>query len=273
MEHDPNDLARAIRPDPRDADAAAELTAALSADLPAAEEQLPPFLAARVVRDGVSAVRSASGSAARPLDRVVGRPAVSANAGRTPPSALSDVFPRITSAERVTSSRAWAVGGWLVAAAAALLWVAAPGGPSANQPAPVVAVSPAKLRSRLLAQPNAALRLEWTATTDSTALGAGGDVVWSDPSQSGVMRIAGLAPNDRTAWQYQLWIFDRTRDERYPVDGGVFDIPPGATEAMIPIHARVKVGEAVMFAVTVERPGGVVVSTRERVALLAQRKS
>ncbi|MDX2184594.1 MAG: anti-sigma factor [Gemmatimonadaceae bacterium] len=271
MEHDPNDLARAIRLDPRDAEAAAELTAALGAELPAADDQLPPFLAARVVRDGVSAVRGAA--AQRPLDLSVGRPAVAARVGRTPPSALSDVFPRITSAERVTSSRAWAVGGWLVAAAAALLWVAAPRGPSRETPAPVATVSPAELRSRLLAQPNAALRLEWTATTDRTALGAGGDVVWSDPTQSGVMRIAGLAPNDRTAWQYQLWIFDRSRDERYPVDGGVFDIPTGVTEAMIPIRARVPVGEAVMFAVTVERPGGVVVSTRERVALLAQRKS
>lgn len=270
MEHDPNDPARAIRVDPREAEAAAELTAALAADLRGAEEQLPPFLAARVVRDGVSAVRAAE--AHRPLDRAAGRPAVPRE-GRMPTSALSDVFPRIPSGERVSASKAWAAGGWLVAAAAALLWVAAPRGPGARAPEPVAAVSPAELRARLLSRPDAALRLEWTATSDSTAVGAGGDVVWSDPAQSGVMRIAGLAPNDRTAWQYQLWIFDRNRDERYPVDGGVFDIPVGATEAMIPIRARVPVGEAMMFAVTVERPGGVVVSTRDRVALLAQRKS
>jgi hypothetical protein len=30
------------------------------------------------------------------------------------------------------------------------------------------------------------------------------------------------------------------------------------------------VGEAVLFAITVERPGGVVVSSRERIALVAQ---
>jgi anti-sigma-K factor RskA len=87
------------------------------------------------------------------------------------------------------------------------------------------------------------------------------------------MRIAGLQPNDRQRWQYQLWIFDKTRDQKYPVDGGVFDIPAGQTEVLVPIDARLPVSEAVLFAVTVEPAGGVVVSTRERIALLAQRKS
>jgi anti-sigma-K factor RskA len=70
--------------------------------------------------------------------------------------------------------------------------------------------------------------------------------------------------------QYQLWIFDKNRDERYPVDGGVFDIPPGAHEVFVPIDARVPVGEAVLFAITVEPPGGVVVSKRDRIALVAK---
>lgn len=83
------------------------------------------------------------------------------------------------------------------------------------------------------------------------------------------MRLIGLKSNDVRRWHYQLWIFDKTRDQRYPVDGGVFDVPAGATEVFVPINARVPVGSAVMFAVTVEAPGGVVVSTRERVALLA----
>jgi anti-sigma-K factor RskA len=55
------------------------------------------------------------------------------------------------------------------------------------------------------------------------------------------------------------------------VDGGVFDIPAGQREILVPIDARVPVGDAVMFAITVEPAGGVVVSTRDRIALLAQR--
>ena len=43
----------------------------------------------------------------------------------------------------------------------------------------------------------------------------------------------------------------------------------GATAVFVPIDARVPVGDVAMFAVTVEPPGGVVVSTRERIALLA----
>jgi anti-sigma-K factor RskA len=84
------------------------------------------------------------------------------------------------------------------------------------------------------------------------------------------MRFTGLAPNDRARWQYQLWIFDKRRDQRYPVDGGVFDIPAGAAEVLVPIHARLPVGEATMFVVTVEPVGGVVVSSRERIALIAK---
>jgi anti-sigma-K factor RskA len=84
------------------------------------------------------------------------------------------------------------------------------------------------------------------------------------------MRFAGLAPNDRAKWQYQLWIFDKARDERYPVDGGVFDIPANGGDVLIPIRARLAVGEAVLFAVTIEKAGGVVVSGRERIAVLAK---
>ena len=84
------------------------------------------------------------------------------------------------------------------------------------------------------------------------------------------MVIGGLAANDPTELQYQLWIFDAERDERYPVDGGVFDIAPEGGTAVIPIRATLPVETAALFAVTVEPPGGVVVSDR-RIALLAQR--
>ena len=51
-----------------------------------------------------------------------------------------------------------------------------------------------------------------------------GEVVWSAAEQRGYLRIAGLPVNDPKARQYQLWIFDARRDERYPVDSGVFDV-------------------------------------------------
>lgn len=220
--------------------AAAELTAALAAD-DASALPMPPALADRIIATGEALVR-------------------------TEPR-------RITTAAPPPSRRtALAWGGWLAAAAVLALWVAT------SRPAavpPVVVASAADratlLRDSLLAADSAVTRIDWTATTDSSALRASGDVVWSGRAQRGVMRIAGLQPNDRTRWQYQLWIFDRTRDQKYPVDGGTFDIPAGQGEVLVPIDARVPVGDAVMFAITVEKPGGVVVSTRERIALLAQR--
>ncbi len=139
------------------------------------------------------------------------------------------------------------------------------------EPATVVEAepSPAELRASLL-ESGATLKLDWQATEDPSAAGAAGDIVWSDDLQQGYMRISGLAANDPTAEQYQLWIFSPEQDERYPVDGGVFDIPAGASEAVVPIDPKISVNGPVLFAVTVEKPGGVVVSSRERIVLLAQ---
>ena len=111
--------------------------------------------------------------------------------------------------------------------------------------------------------------VSWSATEDPAAAGAGGAVVWNGAAQAGVMRFNGLQPNDPAEWQYQLWIFDAARDDRFPVDGGVFDVGPNG-EALVPIRARLPVSDAVLFAITVERAGGVVVSSRERIALVAQ---
>ena len=109
----------------------------------------------------------------------------------------------------------------------------------------------------------------FAATTDQLATGASGDVVFDPVTQQGFMRLR-LQANDPRQREYQLWIFDGERDDRYPVDGGVFDVPTGAAEVIVPITARVRVGKPVLFAVTVERPGGVVVSAREHIVVLAQ---
>ena len=165
--------------------------------------------------------------------------------------------------------------GWYAAAASLLLAVTAWWPRLAEQPADVV-IGPTPVptltdqRAALLAAGDTLVRKDWTATEDPAATGLAGDVVWDPATQTGYMRFTGLAPNDVTEQQYQLWIFDGTRDDRYPVDGGVFDIPAGATEVIVPIRARLPVRDAALFAVTVEPPGGVVVSSRERIVALAQ---
>lgn len=154
--------------------------------------------------------------------------------------------------------------GWLAAAASLLLafviWTrdGSPAMPTAAE------------RRAALAATTDAVVLGWQPTADPAAADAGGDVVWSGDRQEGYMRFRGLAANDPADSQYQLWIFDSARNGDYPVDGGVFDVPAGAGDWVVPIRARLPVSEAVLFAVTVEPPGGVVVSTRERIALTAQ---
>lgn len=166
---------------------------------------------------------------------------------------------------------------WLAAAAAIVLaitaWWPRFGGDAGLQ---VDVVSQASLDVQTLAQvrerfvaTTAPLLRDWTATEDPAAESVTGDVVWDPETQTGYMRFAGLAVNDPSESQYQLWIFDATRDERYPVDGGVFNIPAGAQEVVVPILAKLPVREPTLFAVTVERPGGVVVSSRERIVVVA----
>ena len=107
-----------------------------------------------------------------------------------------------------------------------------------------------------------------SATKDPAAAGVSGDVVWDPATQRGFMHFSGLAANDPAVHQYQLWIFDGARDQRYPVDGGVFDVPANTKEIVIPIRAALMVLKPAAFAVTVEKPGGAVVSSREHVVVL-----
>jgi len=160
---------------------------------------------------------------------------------------------------------------WLAAAACLLvaigawLWAGRDGKHTSALPI-------AEARAELLRSAPDVTTIEWKATDDPAAKGALGDVVWSQTRQLGYMRFRGLAVNDPKQYQYQLWIFDKGRDDKYPVDGGVFDITPSG-EVIVPIKAKLAVDEAAMFAVTVERPGGVVVSKRERIVVIAARKS
>lgn len=223
---------------------AGDLTAAMLQDQLTADDALPPALAARIVSSGEALVRAQSVRSVVPL---VERPASRSGARWI----------------------AWS--GWLAAAAMLVLFVRANVTSDTARPQGTVAsLDPrAALRDSLLATPGVQRQL-WTPTTDSSAAGASGEVLWDPVSQRGVMRFVGMSANDRANWQYQLWIFDAERDERYPVDGGVFDIPSASGEVLVPIRARLGVSKAVLFAVTVEPAGGVVVSSRERIAVTAR---
>jgi anti-sigma-K factor RskA len=140
--------------------------------------------------------------------------------------------------------------------------------PPVIAPAPIKEPTAAQVRDALMAKAES-LKLNWGATKDPLAAGVSGDVVWDPVTQQGYLRFVGLPKNDPQVHQYQLWIFDATRDKRYPVDGGVFDVPANATEVLVPIHAAITVRMAKAFAVTVEKPGGVVVSGREHILVLA----
>jgi len=96
-----------------------------------------------------------------------------------------------------------------------------------------------------------------------------GDIVWSDSKQTGYMRFHGLPANDPSKATYQLWIFDQTQDKATPIDGGTFNVDANG-EVVVPINPKLHAVKPVMFAVTMEKPGGVVVSKREKIAALAK---
>lgn len=161
-----------------------------------------------------------------------------------------------------------AITGWWRAFTLARLLEPSPSGPfaSAGSAEPR---DPAIARAALLEGKTRAVPVPWTLTQDPAAQGVTGDVVWSPENQQGFLRFQNLPGNDPKVFQYQLWIFDGTRDERFPIDGGVFDVPASG-EVVIPITAKLPVREATIFAVTIEKPGGVVVSSRERIVVLAK---
>lgn len=129
---------------------------------------------------------------------------------------------------------------------------------------------PAAQLDRLVASANDLVRIEWSATEDPAAASVQGEVVWSDNAQEGYMVFEGLPVNNPTEAQYQLWMFDpgRAEWEKLPVDGGVFDIAKDG-KTVVPIAAKLPVHNVALFAITIEKPGGVVVSERERLVVTA----
>lgn len=168
--------------------------------------------------------------------------------------------------------------GWAFAAAACLvlavnLYYTRPSDQIAQQQQqpPVETLTPSQMRERLIATAPDLARGVWGAGNMKQFVPAG-DIVWSDTAQAGYMRLSGLPVNDPNKETYQLWIFDETQDPKTPIDGGTFDVNSSG-EVIIPINAKLRPRNTSMYAITVEKPGGVVVSDRSKIIALAKRET
>lgn len=227
---------------------AAELCAQAS---PPDAPQMPDSLRQRIERDYQFAASLAGSSGERPAPRA------------TPPVGRR-------------SSPVLMTLGWLAAAACLGLavagwWPRLVTGSSQVAPARSLAVA----RQHFLGSTPDAKVSDWQALADPAARGVTGDVVWSDSTNQGYVRVKGLSPNDPARTQYQFWIFDEALENpEQPISAAVFNIDaasvdPATGDALIPISPSLPVTKAKAFAVTIEKPGGVVVSKREHLLLLA----
>jgi Anti-sigma-K factor rskA len=149
--------------------------------------------------------------------------------------------------------------GWL--AAAACLALAIVGWWPRIAPAP----SYAKQRQEMMVHVPDRIVIPWNPGPDPTGHNASGDVVWSPSLKKGFIRVRGMAVNDPKREQYQLWVGDENQPK--PIDCGVFNVADSTSDLILPIHAKLPVTGATLFAVTVERPGGMVEPDLKRLSV------
>ncbi|CAN5732995.1 hypothetical protein BH24ACI3_BH24ACI3_04680 [soil metagenome] len=186
--------------------------------------------------------------------------------------------PRQPVDDAVSGSSLWNWFPWAVAAAACVvlavnIFTSRPTSDIADGPKPTPTIeqilTPAQLRQQLIETTPDIARAEWGKGNVAEIDAVNGDVVWSDTKQAGYLRVRGLPANDPTKETYQLWIFEDGKLEPHPKDGGVFDVNTSG-EVIIPIDAKIATKDPKVFAITIEKPGGVVVSSREKIAALAK---
>ncbi len=134
---------------------------------------------------------------------------------------------------------------------------------------PTPQLTDAQKREQLLASVKDMVKLEIAKADPKAAAEIQGDVVWSNSEQKGFLRLRGLPVNDPNKETYQIWIFDGEQDDKYPIDGGIFDVNQ-AGEVIIPMDAKLQVKAPKMIAITKEKPGGVVVSDRTGIVAIAK---
>jgi hypothetical protein len=124
--------------------------------------------------------------------------------------------------------------------------------------------------ARALALEPGSIVVSLESARDPVAPALDGEVVFNPARREGVMRIeGGLPANDPAAAQYQLWILDADRDERYPVEALLFDAPAGSP-LELRFRPRLAVHRPRMVLLTMEPRGGVVVSSRERLLAIGR---
>jgi hypothetical protein len=171
--------------------------AAAAADLALGPQRFEPMPAE--LREKIAASRMATLQASeRPVLRSV--PADSGRGALRPASAQRPPFVL------------WS--GWVAAIAASLIAL------FATRPAPEAPIAKPRSIVEEVAGAKDALKVAWKPMDDPDGKLVRGDVMWSNAMQKGFVRLAGLPRNDPAKRQYQLWIFCKTRDDRYPVDGG-----------------------------------------------------
>ena len=164
-----------------------------------------------------------------------------------------------------TRSRAAMWSGWLVAAAclalAAVAWWS-------KLPSPSVEVQRQAMlaRSGVATLPLAPFNMPGSGEPPAIS-GVTGDVVWDEGAQRGYLRLIGLPPNDPAKDQYQIWLVD-SRELSFRINGGVFDAKASG-ELIVPITPELRTKGVGAVAVTVEPPGGVVVSDLTRRVVIA----
>ena len=182
--------------------------------------------------------------------------------------------------KEVSSSKPWFGWlGWAVATAACValaITIFMPrtgtdvaGGKVIPTPIQEEKLDPSKQRQQLVDSSRQVLMAKIGKGTVKEIDNVTGDIVWSDEKQAGYIRVKGLPKNDVNKNTYQLWIFEENQGTKTPIDGGTFDINSDG-EVIIPIDPKLKAKNPSMFAVTIEKPGGVVVSGREKIAALAK---
>jgi hypothetical protein len=174
---------------------------------------------------------------------------------------------------RKTMTRFESAGWWAAAAsfviAVAGWWPRLAGDATHTQ---IVVTQTAEQQRAALLNNAQVIQASWSPGNDAGGNALVGDVVFDPTTQKGYLRFRGIPANDPRLEQYQLWIADAARTPPEPVDGGVFNTPQTASngDVIIPFEAKLPVGKPAAFVVTVEKPGGVVVSKQERVLALAK---
>lgn len=220
-------------------------------------EQMPPNLRSRVLAD---AERYFDERETQPRNV---RPAAVPAAVKEPKSAGSGIWGWLGWAAAAAACIALAVNIYITRSATE---IAGSGGwPT---PVPEDRLTPEQMREQLIGTAPDLVRATWYSTDKDTPNQISGDVVWSDAKQAGYVRLSGLPKNDPAKETYQLWIFDETQSEKTPISGGVFDITSDG-EVIIQIDASLRAKKPRMFAITLEKPGGVMVA-QGKVAALAK---